>query len=192
MGNIRDTYSEEIEKKYRRMERSHNQIVQYFEGSERSKSSEEVLDPAYDFFLNCYHLREHIQKDSLISQDIKDTLPTFEAADSPIQFLMCRDLCNKSKHATLDAWRNPNDTNTKIVPYGNSLFIAKGNEIENAQRKKETLHLKSEDEIFIGNFAVFFRGNLYELKGVVQACMYIWRKFFEDNNLLLPRTTPYE
>ncbi len=194
MNKSREDYSEELEKQYRRMERSHNEIVRDFESENRSKSTEELLDPVYDFFLICYHLREWVRKDVKISQEIKVNLPTFEKDNSPVQFLICRDLCNKSKHATLEETgrHKPNDENTKIVPYGNSIFLAPGEELKKAQEKKETLHLKLEDEIFMGNFLVPFRGAQYEVKGVVQACMHVWKKFFEENDLLLPRTTPYE
>ena len=50
-----------------------------------------------------------------------------------------------------------------------------------AQERKETIHLKDGDSIFLGNFVVFFRGNRYELKGVAQGCMYVWEKFFKEN-----------
>lgn len=194
MGKSREDYSEELEKQYRRMERLHNEIVQNFESTTKSKSLEELLDPVYDFFHTCYHLREWVQKDDKISMEIKSILPTFEKEDSTLQFLMCRDLCNRSKHATLEETRNhkPNDVNTKIIPFGGSVFLAKGEELKKAQEKKETLHLKPEDEIFMGTFAVSFRERQYDLKGTVQACMYVWKKFFKENDLLLPRSTPYQ
>ncbi len=194
MSKSREDYSEELEKQYRRMERSHNEIVSEFESTNRLRSTEEMLDPVYDFFLTCYHLREWVQKDTRVSQEIKVNLPTFEKDDSPVHFLICRDLCNKSKHATLEETgrHRPNDENTKIVSYGGSVFLARGEELKKAQKNKETLHLKPEDEIFMGNFMVPFRGNQYDLKGTVQACMHVWKKFFEDNDLLLPRTTPYK
>ncbi|MDD3487368.1 MAG: hypothetical protein PHF35_03265 [Candidatus Moranbacteria bacterium] len=193
MAKTREDYPEELEKQYKRMERLHDEIVNYFDSKNRSKSMEEMLDPVYDFFLICYHLREWIKKDIKVSQEIKNKIPSFEKNESPVQFLMCRDLCNKSKHVTLEETKNhkPNDANTKIVPYGGSLFIAKGEELKKAQEKKETLHLTSKDEIFMGNFIVLFRENQYDLKGVVQGCMHVWKNFFEENDLLLPRSTPY-
>ena len=45
MSKSRKDYSEELEKQYRRMERLHNEIVQNFETTTKSKSSEELLDP---------------------------------------------------------------------------------------------------------------------------------------------------
>lgn len=189
MKKLRDDYSESLESQYRRMERAHNKIVSDFESTTFSKSSQERLDDVYDFFLTCYHLREWIQEDDKVNQSIKNNLPTFEKHDSPVQFQMCRDLCNKSKHAALKY--KPNDPNTNIVPYGSAIFKASINDIEEAQKRKETLHLKEEDGIFMGNYLVSFKGNQYDLKGVIQGCMYIWKKFFEANELLLPKSTPY-
>jgi hypothetical protein len=190
MTKSRGDYSESLESQYRRMERSFNKIIADFESTTFSKSSEERLDDVYDFFLICYHLREWIQKDSIVEQSIKDKLPTFEKDDSTVQFQMCRDLCNKSKHATLEEtkWHKPNDVNTKIISYGGAVFKASTSEIEEAQKKKESIHLKSEDGIFMGNYLVAFKENQYDLKGVVQACMHVWKDFFEKNDLLLPRS----
>lgn len=189
MAKSREEYSESLESQYRRMERAHDKIVSDFEGTTFSKSSQERLDDVYDFFFNCYHLREWIQEDDKVDQSIKDSLPTFEKHDSPVQFQMCRDLCNKSKHTVLK--HKPNDPNTKIIPYGGAIFKASTKDIEEAQKRKETLHLKEEDGIFMGNYLVSFKGNQYDLKGVVQACMHVWKKFFEDNDMLLPKSTPH-
>lgn len=191
MAKSREEYSEDLESKYKRLERLHNSIVEEFESSVRSKSSQEMLDAVYSFFITCYHLREHIRKDNKVSQEIRDTIPTFEKADSPIQFLMCRDLANRNKHATFWGRYKPNDPNTKIIPYGEAIFRVSTKEIEEASRKNETVHLKSEDSIFLGNFVVLFKGKQYDLKGVVQGCMHVWKKFFEENDLLLPRSTLY-
>ena len=189
MTKTRKDYSEKLESQYRRMERAHDKIVADFESTTFSKSSQERLDDVYDFFLVCYHLREWINEDNKIDQSIKDNLPTFENHDSPVQFQMCRDLCNKSKHAVLK--NKPNDPNTKIIPYGGAFFKVPTKEIQEAQDKKETLHIKDEDGIFMGNYLVSFKGDQYDLKGVVQACMHVWKDFFNKNDLLLPKSTPY-
>lgn len=193
MIKSREEYSEELENQYQRMERAYDKILNDFENKSFSKSSEERLDAVYDFFLICYHLKEWMQKDSKIDQAIKDRLPPFTGETSPVQFQMCRDLCNKSKHARLEETKRhkPNDVNTKIIAYGGSIFSVSGKELEEAHKKKETIHLKGEDEIFLGNYKVSFKGDFYDLKGVVQACMHIWKKFFKENDLLLPRSTPY-
>lgn len=193
MTKPREEYSENLESQYRRMERIYNKILDDFENKNFSKNSEEKLDAVYDFFRICYHFREWIQKDSKIPQSIKDSLPTFMGDSAPVQFQMCRDLCNKSKHFILEETSRykPNDVNTEIIPYGGSIFSVSKKELEEAQTRKETIHLKKEDEIFLGNYAVSFLGKSYDLKGVVQGCMHVWKKFFEDNDLLLPRSTPY-
>ena len=193
MVKSRDEYSENLESQYRRMERAYEDIINDFESKSFSKSSEEKLDRIYNFFLICYHLREWIKKDAKVDQPVKEKLPTFEKENSSVQFQMCRDLCNKSKHATLEETSRykPNDVNTKIIAYGGSIFSVPIKELEETRKKKETIHLREEDEIFIGNYVVSFIGNSYDLKGVVQGCMYTWKEFFEENDLLLPRSTPY-
>ncbi|NQU83241.1 MAG: hypothetical protein HQ536_00870 [Parcubacteria group bacterium] len=189
MIKSREEYSENLESQYRHMERAHDKIINDFEGKSFSKNSKERLDIVYDFFLVCYHLREWIKKDSKVDQAVKDNLPTFTGNNSSVQFQMCRDLCNKFKHVVLE--RAPNDENTEIITYGGSLVSVSGKELEEASKKKETIHLKEEDEIFLGNYLVSFRGKSYDLKGVVQSCMHVWKEFFKKNDLLLPRSTPY-
>ncbi|GAF77067.1 unnamed protein product, partial [marine sediment metagenome] len=179
MTKSREEYSENLESQYKRMERLYKKILNDFESEIKSKNSEEKLDAVYDFLLVCYHIREWINKDNKVVQTIKDSLPTFTGESSPVQFQMCRDLCNKSKHAKLEETKRykPNDINTKIVTYGGSIFSVSKEELEKADKNKETIHLKPEDEIFLGNYFVSFRANSYDLKGVVQSCMYIWKKF---------------
>lgn len=191
MTKLRKEYSENLESQYKRMERAYGQIINDFENKTFSKSSQERLDRVYDFFLICYHIREWIEKDPKVDQMVKEKLPTFEKDDSPVHLQMCRDLCNKSKHATLEEGRHkPNDINTKITTYGGSIFSVSKKELEETRNKKETIHLKEEDEIFLGNFYVSFKGKKYDLKGVVQASMHEWKVFFEKNDLLLPRSSP--
>lgn len=193
MIKSRNGYSENLESQYRRMGRIYEEIIKDFESTTFSKSSQEKLDKIYDFFLICYHLREWVKKDTKVGQTIKDKLPTFEKEDSPVHLKMCRDLCNRSKHATLETKEHykPNDANTKIVTYGGAIFSVPKKELKEARNKKETIHLKDEDGIFLGNFYVTFKGRNYDLKGVVQACMHEWKVFFEENDLLLPRSTPF-
>lgn len=192
MIKSRDEYSEDLESQYRRMERTYEEIINDFETKTFSKSSQQKLDRIYDFFLICYHIKEWVKKDTKVDQRIKEKLPTFDKEDSPVHLQMCRDLCNKSKHFSLktEGHHKPNDINTKIVSYGGAIFSVSGKELEEAQNKKETIHLKDEDGIFLGNFYVSFKGKNYDLKGVVQACMHEWKVFFENNELLLPRSTP--
>ncbi len=194
MSKSREEYSEELENQYRRMERSHDLVLEDFQDEKRSKSAEQMLDSAESFFVSAYHLREWVKKDSKVSAEVKSRLPSFEGEKSPVQFLICRDLCNKSKHASLEEKRNhkPNDVNTRIEKYGGAVFKISFDELKSGHEKKETIHLKDSDSVYLGNFLVVFRGNNYDLKGVVQGCMYEWKKFFEENDLLLPRTTPYK
>lgn len=128
-----------------------------------------------------------------MTQEVKSNVPKFEGEGATVQFMICRDLCNKSKHVVLKetARYKPNDVNTEIHKYGGAVFIVPTKEIDEANKKGETLHVQDKDSIFLGNFFVTFKGNNYDLKGVVEACMYYWKEYFEKNDLLLPKSTPY-
>ena len=196
MSKTRNEYSENLESQYKRLERKYSEVIKNFSKNTFSKSSEETLDSVYDFFIICYHLRDWIKKDSKISEDIKNKLPSFEdnnikPNDLNISLLICRDLCNSFKHRELDDKRRPNDIDTKINKSGGALFKVSFHELESARKEKKTIHLKEEDAIYMGNFTIFFRDNYYELKSVVEYCMHFWKNFFKENNLLIPRSTPY-
>ena len=74
--------------------------------------------------------------------------------------------------------------NTKIEKHGGALFKVSKEELGKAAKKKETIHLKDEDGIFLGDFTVHFKGDRYDLKGVVQSCVHVWKEFFEENHNL--------
>ncbi len=169
------------------MERLYNIVKKSFDKKEFSKSSEEVLDPVYEFFKIAYHLREWVEKDDKISQVIKDKMPTFEKYDSRVGLKICRDLCNKSKHGELKNRFRPNDVNTKIKEVGGTVFSIHKDKLRNVRNNNKTIHLKKEDGIFMGNFIVEFAGKQYTLEGVVEECMFEWKKFFKDNSILMPR-----
>lgn len=190
----RNDYSEPLNEEYQRMVRIHDQILKDFQDNSRSKSAEQMLDAVHDFFRVAYHLKEWVSKDTKVASEIKFKIPSFEGGRASVQFMICRDLCNKSKHVVLkeNSKYKPNDVNTKIHQYGGSIFMIPFDEINEANKKGQTLHAQDKDSVFLGNFYVTFRNNNYDLKGVVEGCMYYWKKYFEENDLLLPRSTPYE
>lgn len=197
MTKTRDDYSEELESQYRRLERAYSKVKQDFDRKNFSKNAQELLDSAHEFFCICYHLREWVKKDKQIDKTIKDKLPSFEDTslapnDPKIGLLLSRDLCNSSKHRGLDENKKPNDANTKTHSTGGVIFKIPLQELADAKQENKRIHLKEEDGIFMGNFIASFRGNGYELAGVVESCMHFWKKFFESNDLLLPRSTPQQ
>ncbi|MBU0570352.1 hypothetical protein KKB40_06295 [Patescibacteria group bacterium] len=196
MSKTREEYSEDLESQYRRLERKYLEVTQNFNRDTFSKSSQEILDSVHDFFVVCYHLREWIKKDKKVTKNTKDALPSFEDGgikpnDPKVSLLICRDMCNSFKHRELEEKRKPNDINTKINSMGGAIFKVPLQELHVANKEKKTVHLKEEDAIYMGNFIVTFMGNRYELQGVVESCMHFWNKFFEENDLLMPRSTPY-
>lgn len=194
MSKIRKEYSEDLESQFRRLERAYQKAITNFDRSTISKSSQEMLDPVYDFFTLCYHLREWVEKDKKVQKNIKDTLPSFEddslkANDLRIGLQICRDLCNKSKHRKLEKKRKPNDINTKINLVGGAIFKVPIQELELATKEKKTIHIKDEDGIYLGDFTVSFKNNNYDLQSIIKYCMYFWKTFFEENDLIMPRAT---
>jgi hypothetical protein len=188
----REHYSEELESQYRRLERKYTEVIKNLDKTTRSKGSQEILDSTHDFFTICYHLREWVQKDEKVNRKIKSKLPLFEnrtmqSNNLENSLLICRDLCNSFKHRKLDERGNPNDASTTINSVGGALFMVPIKELQDREKGK-TIHLKDEDSIFMGDFTVSFRNNQYDLGSVVKYCMHFWKTFFEENNLLMPRS----
>ena len=189
----REDYSEELESQYRRLERKYTEVVKNLDKTTRSKGSQEILDSTHDFFTICYHLRDWVKKDEKVNEIIKSKIPSFE--NRTIQpnnlensLFICRDLCNSFKHRKLDSNRNPNDASTTINSIGGAIFMVTTKELETNSKTRKTIHLKDEDSIYMGDFTVSFRNNQYDLGSVIKYCMHFWKTFFEDNNLLMPRS----
>lgn len=190
----REDYSEDLESQYKRLERKYSEVIKNFDKTIRSKSSQEMLDSTHDFFIICYHLREWVQKDNKVDEKIKLKLPSFEndniRSDHPLIGLqICRDLCNSFKHSKLDKKRRPNDINTKIVASGGSVFMVPIKELNKTNKAGKTMHMKEEDAIYLGDCVINFKNHQYDLLGVVESCMHFWKTFFNENNLLMPRST---
>lgn len=188
----REDYSEELESQYRRLERKYTEVIKNIDKTTRSKGSQEILDSTHDFFTICYHLREWVQKDEKVNTKIKSKIPSFENRimqpnNLENSLLICRDLCNSFKHRKLDERRKPNDASTIINSVGGAIFMVPIKELQEREKGK-TIHLKDEDSIFMGDFTVSFRNNQYDLGSVVKYCMHFWKTFFEENNLLMPRS----
>ncbi len=189
----REDYSEELESQFKRLERKYTEVIKDLNKTTRSKSSQEILDSTHDFFTISYHLREWVRKDKKVSEEIKSKIPPFENRtiepnNLENSLLICRDLCNSFKHRRLTDNHKPNDLKTTINSVGGAIFNVSTKELEKSNAG-DTIHLKDEDSIFVGNFTVSFRSHQYDLESVVKYCMHFWKSFFIDNNLLMPRST---
>jgi len=189
----REDYSEELGSQYKRLKRKHSEVIKHLDKANRSKSSQEILDSAHDFFTICYHLREWVTKDNKIDEEIKLKLPSFESDnighDHPqIGLQICRDLCNSFKHRELDKRKNPNDINTKIIPVGGVIFNVPLKELNETNKAGKTVHLEEENAVYMGDFIIKFKNYQYDLLGVVKSCMHFWENFFEENDLLMPQS----
>ena len=180
-------YSRELLDQYARMKRAYNQALTDLDSSTRSKSAQQTLDSVHEFLGICYHFKERIEEDPLVSQSAKDQLPTFLVDDKILSRQICRDLANKFKHSKLK--RKPNDPNTDIVYSGPAVFSVSTKELDAAARNGKVIHAGDEDSIYLGDFHVIYLGSKYRLDGVVKECMTAWEIFLGDHDLLMPRTS---
>lgn len=81
---------------YERMMRSHGRLRSIANG-ELTASSDEARDALFHFFQDAYHLKDWIKNDPGVStNDVEQFINEVE----PMQ--ICADLCNGTKHLTLD------------------------------------------------------------------------------------------
>lgn len=194
MTKTRDDYSEELESEYRRVERAYERVLVDFDGLSFSKSGEASLDSVFEFCQAAFHLREWVNLDPKVSKEIKEKVPVFidkglEPGDISICLPICKDLANLKKHRVFDpkCKFKPNDLNIRIEPAGSAVFRASGKDVVTARASGSSVHLKNEDALFIGSIVITYKGHKYEARGTVECCMYHWKTFFTDNDLLMPR-----
>jgi hypothetical protein len=84
------------------MERWHRRALAALDGADANPSDAE--DFVYAFCQSAYHLRDWLQKSGAASQAELDTLMKSTPA-----LKLCRDVCNGSKHLTLDPARTDTD-----------------------------------------------------------------------------------
>jgi hypothetical protein len=87
----------------------------------RDDTDQERLDFYLAFFLNCYALRDWFINSNAVSKPDMDGLTQSNEA-----MRLCRDICNRSKHLTLN--RNPSTEATfsigrEYTPYANRFFV---------------------------------------------------------------------
>lgn len=83
---------------FERMDRWYQRIVHQQAVPGRNDDADaDILDLYLAFFLNCYSLRDWFVKSGAISDAV-----LAEAIKSSPDMQLCRDLCNRSKHMSLD------------------------------------------------------------------------------------------
>ena|ERR1700719_794556 len=86
------------EQQFKRVARALKKVEQ------RKTDDEEELDDIYNFFQNCWHLKDWIKNDDGLSQEIRDAIVRDAETTESLRF--CADLANGSKHLKLQKERH--------------------------------------------------------------------------------------
>lgn len=87
----------------RRIERWHLRAMRVLDPND-GVAGEEAIDFLYAFFQSAYHMRDWLQNSGAAS---KASLDALMSANHSLQ--LCRDVCNGSKHFSLDSRRSKTD-----------------------------------------------------------------------------------
>lgn len=74
-------------------------------------SSDYYEDDVYNFFINCYHLKDWIEQDNTIAEPVRKAVDSY--ITSHRQLTICEDICNARKHL----YRDPNKRKRSRLPY---------------------------------------------------------------------------
>lgn len=149
---------------FRKFEKINGKIIPIVSGSKSNeifKSHDDVLA----FFMNCHHMRDWLIEYAHIPNDEVDD---FRKQNPPL--LLCADIANGAKHAILNKYRNGHQP-----------------ECESAVSiEEETLLAAERGELYqVRTFYPIHQedGNIIDAFEVATDCVYLWRKFLEDNNV---------
>jgi hypothetical protein len=117
-----------------------------------------VSDTMYAFFINCYHLKDWIINDELVTLPNKKTIIK-EFIENNDCMKLCADVCNGTKHLKLNHIRNdvqPRPMHRIIIDKNGNIEISHFVEIDG--KEKDFFELSTE-------------------------CIEKWREFFRENRL---------
>jgi hypothetical protein len=142
---------------YERIKRWERRLITY-----ASDNEHDPLDFYIAFFQSCYHMRDWLIKSGAMERDRID-----ELISSNTNMRLCRDICNRSKHLTLDRPASVDPRFSIVVEYrGRSAPMAL---------------------VIVADYQKF------ELAGVVAGCVAFWEALVRDHDLVAPekpRPTP--
>lgn len=90
-----------------RVKRWHRRLEEINNGKIHDRESDYYEDILYAFFQNCYHLKDWIINSGALAKDVIDNF-----INSNTDLMICRDLCNGSKHLKIN---NPSIDKNIIV-----------------------------------------------------------------------------
>lgn len=99
MDTPKTEYMAGFEAQYRRMTRWLERIEDMAELGKGEINTEELRDFFIAYFQTCYHLRDHLEKDSNTNISESNTQSYIETTEC---LSLCGDICNATKHLELD------------------------------------------------------------------------------------------
>ncbi len=84
---------------YERVRRFYERFGALNLGRPHDVPSDNYLDDVYSFFINCYHLKDWIRNDAMLSKNVKDAVEPH--INSSRSLKLCADICNSQKHLAL-------------------------------------------------------------------------------------------
>lgn len=100
------------QEQYDRMRRSYAHFVGMANGSVDSGGSDRARDALFHFFQDAYHLKDWLKNDPGLSFD-RNRVEVAVNGSEPLK--LCADLCNRTKHFTLDRRSRTGDGSTAFV-----------------------------------------------------------------------------
>ncbi|MGH2362744.1 MAG: hypothetical protein ACRDGM_19635 [bacterium] len=92
------------QEQYDRMKRWYARFAALDQGRRHDVESDNYVDDVYAFFMNCYHLKDWIKRDSAVAPAIQQSVEGHINANRPLK--LCADICNSLKHLSLTSHRS--------------------------------------------------------------------------------------
>lgn len=135
----------------------------------------------YNFFMNCYHLKDWLKMNDKIK--FSDVENLFDENNGNFYMKICADLCNGIKHMVADR-RSRLDENMKIergslitVPLTANI-IANSENIKNPEKIKP-VGVRSELVCWVS-----VNNKTYNVFDIATQCMDKWDKYLKDKNAI--------
>ncbi|MFZ2455154.1 MAG: hypothetical protein WAX07_01575 [Candidatus Altiarchaeia archaeon] len=154
-------------------------------GRPPDKSSEFYQDEVLAFFIFCYHLKDWIKNDTDIQNKVNP--PIEEFINSTEALRICADICNATKHLTLDRPRNgPNtDITFGIVKTEFSLVLNEGVKINDTQPAGQIKHKSNPPHTIGAKYKVrISKGEIKDAFELATECLQSWNDYLTTNKLI--------
>ncbi|WP_436343092.1 hypothetical protein [Natronorubrum sp. FCH18a] len=150
----------EYEKQYDRMLRWLEKIESMVKGDSQRVDKEEFHDHFIIYFQLCYHLKDHLENDPQVSISESDVESFIDTND---HMSLCADICNATKHLTLDNSGRSGEKPELHEGKGVTIRVGEGDSLVTKKVKTDSGELDS-----------------YEL---AKECKEAWDTFLQSNRL---------